>query len=169
MDFISYYRANKKNLDHVYFVRQEIDLSKPPESFTLIVDKTHSTNYDYKLAKVLANDLLEAYLREQLGVIELGMSFEPARPIIPKLTWTGSKAALIELIYAIQVSGTLDHGRADIKRIATFCEQALDIKLGDCYKAFQEIRSRKTGRTKFLDSMREQLIKKMDMQDEVGG
>lgn len=40
-----------------------------------------------------------------------------------------------------------------------------NVDLGDFYHTFLELKSRKMNRTKFLDSLKESLIKKMDEQD----
>ncbi|AZI22545.1 hypothetical protein EIH07_05540 [Chryseobacterium taklimakanense] len=37
-----------------------------------------------------------------------------------KLNWTDSKAAIIELIYALYYRGTFNNGQADIKEIAKY-------------------------------------------------
>ena len=61
----------------------------------------------------------------------------------------------------------LDNGNADIKIIAKTIERAFNVDLGDFYHTFMEIKSRKINRTKFLDSLRERLLKKMDEEDEI--
>ena len=41
-----------------------------------------------------------------------------------------------------------------------------NIDLGDFYHSYLELKARKMNRTKFLDSLRDALIKRMDEQDE---
>lgn len=79
-----------------------------------------------------------------------------------KLYWTESKTALIELVYALHAQGAVDNGKADIKDIAAVFEHLFGVELGDYYRTFLEIRVRKTGRTKFIDSLRNSLIKRME-------
>jgi hypothetical protein len=107
------------------------------------------------------------YLRDELNYLELHGKKEKST-VVPKtkLTWTDSKTALIELIYAFHSQASLDNGKVDIKEIATYFEQTFNVDLGDYYKTFLEIRIRKSSRTKYLDSMRESLLKKMDNADE---
>lgn len=83
---------------------------------------------------------------------------------LPKLNWAGSKTALTELIYALHAQGVFDN--ADIKIIAKTFESIFNIDLGDFYHTFMELKNRKVNRTKFLDSLRDALIKRMDEQEE---
>ncbi|MFT3945599.1 MAG: RteC domain-containing protein [Agriterribacter sp.] len=83
-----------------------------------------------------------------------------------KLKWTGSKSALIELIYALHYHGVFDNGNSDIRITAKYFESTFGIDLGNFYQTYLELRNRKMNRTKFLDALREGLIKKMDEQDE---
>ncbi|WP_425443436.1 RteC domain-containing protein [Sphingobacterium gobiense] len=55
---------------------------------------------------------------------------------------------------------------ADIRLIAKYFEDLFHINLGNFYQTYLELRSRKINPTKFLDALRETLIKKMDEQDE---
>lgn len=41
-----------------------------------------------------------------------------------------------------------------------------NIDLGDFYHTFMELKARKINRTKFIDSLRDALIKKMDEQED---
>lgn len=68
------------------------------------------------------------------------------------------------MIYALYSQGAF--GNADIIAIAKTFESTFNIDLGDFYHTFMELKSRKINRTKFLDSLCEALIKKMDEQDE---
>ena len=72
---------------------------------------------------------------------------------------------MIELIYALHSTDAINNGTADIKDIAYFVERIFRIDLGNYYRAFLEIRMRKNGRTKFLDTLKEELIKRMDETD----
>lgn len=70
------------------------------------------------------------------------------------------------MIYALHAQGAVDNGKADIKDIAAVFEHLFNVELGDYYRTFLEIRVRKTGRTKFIDSLRNSLIKRMDEADD---
>ncbi len=161
--FYKYYRTNNSFIDEKLFVRSKYDIKLSLDTFYFEADHSFSTSHDYKVAKIMANNLIQVYLEDQLhNTVYRNKSTEQ-----PKLNWTGSKTALIELIYALHSQGVLDNGNADIKIIAKTIERAFNVDLGDFYHTFMEIKSRKINRTKFLDSLRERLLKKMDEEDEI--
>ncbi len=97
MVFYSYYRTDSTHLDHTYFVRGKYDIKLGLDTFYFETDRSFSTSHDYKVAKIIANDLIEEYLSDQLIKTAIGDS--QTGPAI--LNWTGSKSALTELIYAL--------------------------------------------------------------------
>jgi hypothetical protein len=108
----------------------------------------------------LSNDLIQVYLEDQLhSPIHKSKSIE-----LPNLNWRGSKTALTELIYALHAQGVFDN--TDIKVIAKTFESIFNVDLGDFYHTFMELKARKINRTKFLDSLRDALIKRMDELEE---
>ncbi len=122
-------------------------------------DHRFSTSHDYKVSKIIANDLIQIYIEDQLNNNSQKESDNSP------LHWTGNKSALTELIYALHSQGIF--GNTDIKVIAKTFENTFNISLGDFYHTFMELKSRKINRTKFLDSLRDALIRKMDEEDEV--
>lgn len=70
------------------------------------------------------------------------------------------------MIYALQSYAVFDMGKTDIKAIATYFENVFEIDLGDFYHTYLEIRNRKINRTKFLDSLKDAIIRQMNEQDE---
>ena len=110
----------------------------------------------------MANDLIQVYIEDQLySTSQVDKSISQQ-----KLKWTGSKASLIELIYALHYQGAFNNGNNDIQVIAKDFEKNYNIDLGNFYQTYLELRTRKMNRTKFLDALREGLIKKLDEQDE---
>lgn len=161
MGFYTYYRTDSNYLDQTYFVRGKHDIKLSLDTFYFETDHSFSTSHDYKVAKIIANDLIEGYLENQL--------FKTAVNDIPtsqtRLIWTGTKTALTELIYALHSQGVFNNGSVDIKPIATVFERAFNVDLGEFYHTYLEIKYRKINRTKFLDGLKESLIKRMDEQD----
>lgn len=164
LDFYKYYRNNNSFLDEKLFVRGRHDIKLWLDTYYFQSDQTFSTSHDYKVAKIMANDLIQVYLEDQLYSMSKHKSLK--RPSSVSLSWTGSKAALIELIYALHYQGVFDNGTSDIRLIAEYFESAFNIDLGNFYHTYLEIRNRKINRTKFLDGLREILMKRMDEQDE---
>lgn len=166
LDFYKYYRAGANYLDHRYFVRDKYDIQLTLDANIFENDTRFSTTHDFKVAKILANDLLQVYIEDELAYLDRKESISNTTDH-PKtrISWTDSKTSLIELIYALHSHGALDNGKADIKEIAAYLEIIFNIDLGDYYRTYLEIRIRKTGRTKFLESLTDKLIKRMDDAD----
>lgn len=167
LEFYQYYRTGATYLDEKYFLRgsQDLYLTLDPQYFN--TDPSFSTSHDFKVAKLIANELLRIYLNkaiEQSGQQHETINRFTAKPV---LTWTGSKTALIELLYALQSAGVFNNGAADVKLIATFLQEALNVELGNYYRTFQEIRIRKGSRTQFLEQLIKQVTKRMDDTDEL--
>lgn len=167
LDFYKYYRSGSSYLDYKYFLRGKYDIKLALDSYYFETDNSFSTSHDFKVARILANDLIQLYLEDQLIMIdnkELGDKSQ-RKPNV-KLIWTGSKVALTELLYALNAEAVFNNGNTDIKDIANYFEHVFEIDLGDYYRTFLELRMRKTSRTKFLSSLTDSLIKKMDEADE---
>ena len=163
-EFLSYYRANSTVFDEVYFMRKE------PDSWLILnfdsfeTDLRFTTFYDLKISKILAFESLSEFIKDSINKLET--SNELRRNRNHELKWTASKVSLIELLYALQSSGSFNGGSVDLKNLATSFENLFSIDLGNYYRAFQEIRIRKQSRTTFLDQLKDQLLKRMDDSDE---
>ena len=172
LEFYRYYRTKSNFLDHKYFVRGKQDIRLTLDSFFFETDPAFSTSHDFKVSNIMANDLLNVYLEDELIKLDMkdnNVSTYTCGAIASKkskLSWTDSKVALIELMYALHSKGVFNYGTADLKEVATFIQESLGVDLGQYHRTFLEIRIRKTGRTKFLDSLNESLIHRMDEADD---
>ncbi len=168
LEFYRYYRTHSNYLDHKYFVHGKQDIRLTLDSFFFETDPNFSTSHDFKVSNILANDLLNVYLEDELNKLDLRDMANGKSQVEPKgkLVWTESKVSLIELMYALQARGVFNNGTADLKEVAAFFEDTFGIELGQYHRTFLEIRIRKTGRTKFLDSLQESIIRRMDEADE---
>ncbi|QNL48772.1 RteC domain-containing protein [Olivibacter sp. SDN3] len=162
LDFYKYYRSNNSFLDESFFVRGKHDIKLWLDTYYFQSDHTFSTSHDYKVAKIIANDLIQVYIEDLL----YNKFQKDKSKTQKKLKWTGSKVALIELIYSLHYQGVFDNGNNDIREVAQYFESAFDIDLGNFYQTYLELRNRKMNRTKFLDALREELLRRMDEQDE---
>lgn len=166
LEFYKYFRTDSKYLDHKYFVRGRQDIRLTIDCNYFESDNRYSTTHDALVSKILANDRLQVYLEDELQYLERKDPLLISQDVPKeKLTWQDSKTALIELIYAFQSQGVFGN-QTDIKVIAAYFENVFNIDLGDYYRTYLEIRIRKTGRTKFLSSLQQTLIKRMDQADE---
>jgi hypothetical protein len=167
LEFYKYYRTGNRNLDNKYFIRGKHDLRHTLDSFYFQADHRFSTSHDYKVARILANDTIKIYLETEISQLE-NKEGSNTLPIVNRKTqkWTGSKVALIELIYALHTEGVFNNGASELKEVTTFFESAFDVDLGQFNRTFLEIRARKSERTKFLNTLKEKLIFRMDDADE---
>ncbi|MGE0567006.1 MAG: RteC domain-containing protein [Bacteroidia bacterium] len=167
LEFYKYYRTGSNYLDHKYFVRGKHDIRLSVEPFYFETDPKFSTSNDFKISMILAYDLLQVYLEDELVELDKKEPRKKSQDIHKSnLSWTDSKVALIELLYALHSQGVFNNGKAELKDIAGFIENSFNIELGQYHRTFLEIRMRKSVRTKFMDSLRENLIKRMDDADE---
>ena len=167
LDFHQYYRANSTHLDEIYFVRGKSNPELCVDSTQYILDPLFSTGYDYKVAKIICNEMLRIYLNKKNHSLEKLVTIKKNREQLPttNLKWTGSKSDAIELGYSIRDSGVINHGNVDIKEIMNFLEVNFDIDLGDYYRTYVALKSRKKDRTPFLNKLVEMLIRRMERDD----
>ncbi|WP_418645784.1 RteC domain-containing protein [Tenacibaculum insulae] len=169
LEFYHYYRRGATFLDNEYFIRGKANIRLFPDSLSFFADDKFSTSHDSTVATILAYDMLIIYLKTEIDKLENNNSMEAnynAFQKRSKLFWTGNKTDLIELVYALHSSGVINSGTADIKEVALICEQMFNVSLGDYYRTFLEIRSRKINQTKFIDKLKESLVDKMLESDE---
>lgn len=168
LEFYQYIRRGATFLDEQYFLRGKANIRLYPDTFHFLMDEQFSTSHDCSVATIFAYDMLITHLKKEVDKVEdNGMKTNyGAFKNQSKLFWTGNKTDLIELIYALHSSGSINSGTADIKELASVCEQMFNIELGDYYRTFLEIKSRKINQTKFIDKIRESLLNKMIESDE---
>jgi hypothetical protein len=165
VDFYTYCRNKSTHLDEKYFLRNKLDIHLCLDDYFFNSDPCFSTSHDYKVARILANEMLNKYLNDKLQSLDQKKDQPHSETSKCKSEWTDPKIALVELIYALQACGCINNGSCDIKEIAHLFETIFNIELGDFYRTFMEIKTRQNP-TKFLDTMRTALIHKIEEQDE---
>lgn len=163
LDFYQYYRSGSTVYDRYYFVRGNVDPKLCTDSSRFNSDLNFSTVYDFKVAKIIAHEMLRIYLNRRLNMIEDPALFVETKK--SRRTWTGQKNALIELGYSLYASGDIDHGNIDVKEIMDTLGEAFNVDLGEYYRTYIALRERKKDRTAYLNSLIEKLTKKMDEDD----
>lgn len=83
-----------------------------------------------------------------------------------KLSGQVKKTDLVELIYALYSSGSINKGTAEIKDIARITERIFKVDLGNYYHTFVEIKSRKINQAKYLDQLKDSLLEYIEKSDE---
>ncbi|STZ49459.1 RteC protein [Myroides odoratimimus] len=157
-DFYKYYNANRTDKDIEYFTLGKTDLLIGINSFIFEIDPLFSTYYDYKIARIISHDLLQNYLHEKIQEYDISTN----QIISSNLVWSESQNALIELIYALYLSGSINNGKGEIRRIAVLFQQLFGIKLLDIHHAFHRMKTRAKSKTSYLDKLKEVLEDHMD-------
>jgi len=169
IEFYHYYRLNQTYLDDKYFLRDSRYLNLDSNHVHYLIDRKFSTAQDYTIALFLAHETLIKHLGaeiEKLKFINKPEIYSKIQNLDSfNLNWTESKVALVELIYALHSSQSINKGRVEIKEIAQLFEIVFDIHLGDIYRIFLEVRSRKIEQTKYMDYLKDSLIRRMDEAD----
>ena len=167
LDFYQYYRSHSTLYDEYYFVRGKSDLRLCTDSAQFDKDPNFSTGYDYKVAKIIANEMLRIYLNKRLVKLETNTQVEGNLQKCLKypFRFTGKKVFLIELGYSLVSSGDINNGNVEIKEMMNFLGTVFQMELGDYYAAYIAMKERKKDRTAYLSRLQESLVKRMDEDD----
>ncbi|MDR6156623.1 MULTISPECIES: RteC domain-containing protein [Chryseobacterium] len=158
-EFYSYYRREATYLDHKIFVRNSYDLKMKLSYGFYNFDTTFTTSHDQIIARFIANQLFDQYLKES---IENLCENNSSSKILSPLIWSASKVALTELLYALHLSNCFNAGHTDLSEIFRWAEKSFDISLGNYHKTLGEIRIRKIERSKFLNLLQQNLNQHLD-------
>ena len=165
LEFYRYYRMKSTFLDDKVFVRGKEDLHLHLDNMMIYVDPEFSTSQDYMVAKIMANDRLEVYLKTEIDALII-KSNNPNWGQVgslgnTSLQWTDNKTALIELIYALYACGSINNGRCELREVTAVFEQIFNVRLTDIYRTYLEIKIRSTP-TKYIDALKVALIRKIE-------
>ncbi len=165
LEFCRYYRSGRTDMDTIYFLRKKSMLGGIFVNTYFQTDHRFCTSHDYTLACLLANEEIGRYLEECLNKQSTSQSCREKPEV--SVTWTGSKVALVELIYALHSDGVFNNSSVALKDLVLLFEQNFNISLGQYHKTFLEIRERKSERARFLSTLKEKLIARMDRTDDL--
>ena len=167
LDFYQYYRSHSTLYDEYYVVRGKSDLRLCTDSSQFDKDPNFSTGYDYKVAKIIANEMLRIYLNKRLVKLETNTQVEDNLQKCLKypFRFTGKKVFLIELGYSLVSSGDINNGNVEIKEMMNFLGTVFQVELGDYYAAYIAMKERKKDRTAYLSRLQDSLVKRMDEDD----
>ena len=161
-DFYRYYRSGRTDRDNTYFKRGNINYHDGLNSIVFEIDPAFSTFFDYKLARIISNELLYTYLLTKISPDEDPDMILQKPESSKDIFWTDSKNAIIELIYALYASGVISHGKIGIRKISLMFQILFRIPLGDLHHAFHRMKTRSGSRTSFLDQLKFSLEEYMD-------
>jgi hypothetical protein len=160
LDFIRYYRSGATHLDSLYFLRRKTDTEQYLETFYYELDPNFSTNYDFKVAKILSNDMLLAYLTHEIELLDNnGITSLPSGFPLIKLTWRGTKTELMEQLYFWDSDNTF--GDVPLTQLSDYIQNVFNIQLDkNLSRAFSSMKIRNVP-TPFLDKLKDALLKRM--------
>jgi hypothetical protein len=166
LDFYQYYRSHSTIYDEYYFIRGKADLRLCTDSAQFDKDPNFSTGYDYKIAKIISNEMLRIYLNKRIVKLETDNQIEDNLQKCLKypFRFTGKKVFLIELGYSLASSGDFNNGNVEIKEMMNFLSTVCQIDLGDYYAAYIAMKERK-DRTAYLHHLIDCLTKRMGEDD----
>jgi hypothetical protein len=159
LDFYRYWRSGCTNLDEIYFMRDKTDMELYLESFYYELDPKFSTNYDFKVARIQANDMLQVFIQSELEALEeTRYKNNDVDRYQLHIRLNAKKTDIIELLYGLDTINFF--GEISLKRVTALVEKEFNIDLGNISRTFAEMKSRNTP-TPFLDKMRDSLLKRM--------
>ena len=161
-DFYRYYRSGRTDRDGTYFKRGNINYHEGLNSVVFEIDPEFSTFYDYKIARIIANELLYSYLLTKINPDENPDAIKQKPESSKDIFWTESKNALVELTYALYASTSISHGKISVRKISLMFQILFGITLGDLHHAFHRMKTRSGSRTAFLDQLKTSLEEYMD-------
>jgi hypothetical protein len=164
LDFYRYWRSGCTNLDEIYFMRGKTDMELYLESFYYELAPEFSTNYDFKVARILANDMLQVFIRSELEALEENRHRNNNSDQYQlNIRLNAKKAEIIEILYGLDTINFF--GDISLKRVTAFVEKTFNIELGNISRTFAELKTRNAP-TPFLDKIRDFLLKRMGRKDD---
>lgn len=159
LDFYRYYRSGATHLDRLYYLRNATrDAEQYVDSFYFERDPLFSTGGDFKVAKIMANDLLQEYLSAELESLSDTQSYQSLFPKC-RLSWKGTKAELNEQLFAWDSKGSF--GDVPLTQLSNYIQNVFNIELDhNLSRTLGDMRIRNKP-TPFLDSLKEALLKRM--------
>lgn len=159
-DFVRYYRSGMTHMDSIYYLRGRADTTLYLESFHYERDPKFSTNADFKVAKLLANEMLFTYLKGELEALEYAKYNTPndSLPSV-RLTWQDSKTDLTELIYLLDSKHSL--GNVPLTQLASYIANVFNIQLDtNLSRTFCDMKLRNNP-TPWIDKAKQALLQRM--------
>lgn len=144
-----------------YFTLGNINFHNEISSIVFEIDPKFSTYYDYKVARILANENLYDYLQSKIMSLQTNYSLTNLQQS-DSLVWSESQNALIELIYALHVAGSINYRKGEMHKIALLFQGLFGVSLIDIHHAFHHMKARAKSKTSYLDKLKEALEEYMD-------
>ena len=161
LDFIRYYRSGSSIFDSLYFLRGQVDTEQYMETFSHEFDLNFSTNCDFKVAKILANDMLSDYLMREIEALNdnnnliMGSFGFPAT----KLTWKGTKAEFQEQVLSWDNAATF--GDVPFTQLHSYMQNVFNIQVDSNLSRILDDLKTRNNPTPFMDKPKNALLRRL--------
>jgi hypothetical protein len=131
-----------------------------------MMDSDFATSKDYLFADFYAHEKVIDYLEHELMKIEIRKNerLNQFSELISQspLNWTANQVDFTELLYALKLSKSINHGRIDIKKATKILCSIFNLSEFDVYRVFVSIKNRQKEKTVFLDYLKDCLEMKIE-------
>jgi hypothetical protein len=164
-EIYKYYRSRKSNKDEEYFVRRNHKILFHHNCCLINNNVKICTCHDHNFATIISNKMLAKFLEKKLDELN-GLVKDNSDPKKHKFNWTATKVDLTEMVYGFQATGSINNGNFDLKELAVFLGTMFNVEIdSNLYGHYSDIKSRKVSKTRFINTMSDKLIEKMDDED----
>lgn len=167
--FYCYLKRGDHIYDDKYFIRNTNQSELFINSDIADYDPEFSTSHDQLAGEVEFYNLTIKFFKEELyriqnNQLDFGGS-QDHRKDKQAFSWSASKTDLVELIYALKVSGAINGGDAQIKELTSTFGDLFNVDLGNYYKTFMDIKNRTKEPAKFLNKLAINITQKIELED----
>lgn len=161
LDFIRYYRSGSSIFDSLYFLRGQADTEQYMETFSHEFDPNFSTNCDFKVAKILANDMLSDYLSSEIEALNDNNNMIISSFGFPatKITWKGTKAEFQEQVLSWDNAATF--GDVPFTQLHSYMQNVFNIQVDSNLSRILDDLKTRNNPTPFMDKLKNALLRRM--------
>ena len=167
IEFVRYLRSGSLHLDKELYLRgRGVSFIDCKDIYYFDKDILFSTIGDFKKAKLLSNEKLLKYLNRTINALNKN-TIESEAVVWPstKITWTGKKNELIELVYAIDSSESFNWGKLSLEQLAVYIGNVFNVDLKNHARDFSEMKIRNT-QTPYIDKLKNDILNRMNKLNE---
>ena len=167
LDFRFYMENGNGEKDEMYFSRKYLRESPISLSSPYFRDSSFNTSHGEVWAINKGFEMYGNYLNSIKAKLEnVSNTVSEQEDKTSPYRFTKPATAAIELIYALQVAGFINHGDFEIKAFVEFFSKTFGIAIKDPYGLFKQIAQRKSDRTKYLHMLMDALLADLEKRDE---
>ncbi len=159
-----YYSMKSESFDSRYFTLKQSSVDQCLNQMSIDCYSILTPKHSVTFANFVYCELLNDYISKRLEEL----NNDDGNELISRMShlhWTGAKTNIVELGYSLFVSSNINGGVVTIKEIMDILSDMFNIDLGDYYRIFLDIKSRKKDRVSFLSNLRNMLLHKMNEDD----